>query len=117
MGSRDYSTHGAHGAQKFMRIIHFYYWHECAEFLRGEDCEMVGFCVSQPHAIEINREVAGTKHATGPMPIDHCTFVRSACFAVGPKVLLTAEIASVCDRLVYVPLPLPQFEHCVHVSA
>eukprot|EP01031_Cornospumella_fuschlensis_P035601 gene35601-43176_t len=100
-----------------MQILHFYYWKECADFLAAEDCEMVGFCVSQPHAQSISSEVSSSGGGLEPVPIYQCTFLRSACFFLGPKVLLTAEMDSVCQRLVYVPLPQPQLEHYVHPNA
>lgn len=35
VGSADVSTHGAHGSQGYVNIVHFYYWSECLEYLHS----------------------------------------------------------------------------------
>lgn len=42
VGARQHSTHGAHGAQKHIPILHFFHWDDFREFVKSvnSDCEL-----------------------------------------------------------------------------
>jgi hypothetical protein len=42
VGSPQYSTHGAHGAQTHVEVVHFYYWRECLDFCGQMGCTVYG---------------------------------------------------------------------------
>lgn len=111
VGSPHYSTHGAHGAQKYLQVIHFHYWAECVDFLRTQDCSLYGICPSS------SSKVGDSVIFTNPQPIDRIAFQRSVCFLLGPRNDLTGEIISYCEALVYVPVPDMQRQHLVHYDA
>lgn len=42
VGSDKVSTHGAHGAQNHIRMLHFFYWRDCEVFLSSKKCSIHG---------------------------------------------------------------------------
>lgn len=104
VGSPQYSTHGAHGAQNHIEVVHFYYWQDCIEFCRKRNCDI---CSISPVKI-----CAGTSDViAGTVSVDNFTFSNVAsCFIVGERDGLTAEQLSISDVVFHVEVPCMDFE-------
>ena len=74
VGSPMYSTHGAHGAQTHVEIIHFYYWKDCVEYCRNKGCAVYSI---SPRAID--QQLCRPES----LSVDDFMFSGSACFIVG----------------------------------
>lgn len=101
VGSPMYSTHGAHGAQNHVDIVHFYYWKDCIEFCRERDCKL--YAVS-PSILEDNT----CKQRS--VSVDTFKFdVPNACFIIGQKDGLTTEQMEISDAILHVEVPLSDY--------
>ena len=69
VGKEQFSTHGAHGAQKHLRTRHFYTFAEAREYLKGEGCWICG--------VEI---------VTGATAVQSKPFRGSTAFVIGNEV-------------------------------
>lgn len=125
VGSSHFSTHGAHGAQRFLPQLHFHYWSDCVTFLKERGCALYAFSPSQKVKVEergaAEEEEAqcttNTGTSTASCPLSEVHFDSSLAFLLGPKNNLTLEIISYCDKVVHVPLPDAQCEALVHYDA
>jgi len=93
VGSLKYSTHGAHGAQKHLPIIHFFYWSECKKYAYENGYAVVG--ISSSHFYPDIQNLS-----TYQIP-------NSVIFVVGSRgPLLTLEQRDICDVIVEVTFPI-----------
>lgn len=107
VGSTQFSTHGAHGAQNHVQVVHFYYWSECFEFCRSQGC--VVFAIS-PSAVVRNETVSQSA--------DQYQFsTQSACFVVADNDGLTNEHLDAADVILHVDVPEPSFADKVMYDA
>jgi hypothetical protein len=98
VGNKTFATHGAHGAQCYLPIIHFYTWQEVKEFSASNMCSIYGL-VSPLYT----EDRAPPKTATS---LDIITFAANAVFMIGDKYCqLTDSQISVADELIYVDFP------------
>lgn len=103
VGSPQYSTHGAHGAQNHIEVIHFYYWRECIDFCRKRKCEI--------YSISPTRICPGMSDLiVSTVSVDSFTFNAASCFIVGERYGLTAEQLSISDVVFHVEVPCMDFE-------
>lgn len=103
VGSPLYSTHGAHGAQNHIDVIHFYYWHECLAYCREKDCAI--YSISP--AILTSECNSGAIVSTS---VDTFQFsFAEACFLVGERDGLTQEQLSISDFILHVEIPRIDF--------
>lgn len=104
VGSPQYSTHGAHGAQNHIDVIHFYYWKECLEY-----CRERGYAVYSISPSRLAAETLGVP--SGSKSVDTHDFQNtSSCFIVGEREGLTTEQLSISDVVFHVDIPCMQFE-------
>lgn len=107
VGSTQFSTHGAHGAQNHVQIVHFYYWSECVEFCRSQGCAV--FAIS-PCAVVQNETISQS--------IDQYKFrTQSACFIVADNDGLTREHLDAADEILHVDIPEASFADKVMYDA
>ena len=86
VGSRKFSFHGAHGAEKHIPVIHFFSWEECSLFAKSLDCKLYGISgtpsvssnVHMPHDYKFNT---------------HAVFILNLCGT------LSAEELSICHAV------------------
>eukprot|EP01039_Chlorochromonas_danica_P000775 gene775-840_t len=122
VGSSHFSTHGAHGAQRFLPQLHFHYWSDCVAFLKERGCTLYAFSPTQKVKVEEEQQQntntdTNTNTAMTSRPISEVHFNSSLAFLLGPKNNLTSEIISYCDEVLHVPLPDAQCELLVHYDA
>ena len=99
VGSNKFSTHGAHGAQKHIKILHFFYWNECADFFSSSDiCGIVN----------------KSEHQFRSDPVHRIRIFNSTLFIVPLSTDLTLEQISICNRLVHVDFPKYHIDTKVH---
>jgi tRNA G18 (ribose-2'-O)-methylase SpoU len=102
VGSPLFSTHGAHGAQNHVQVVHFYYWKDCVEFCREKGCNI--FAIS-PAVVQ-----ASSERIVGSYSVDSFVFSSlSACFIVGEKDGLTREQLDIADCVLHVDVPNATF--------
>lgn len=96
VGSPKYSTHGAHGAQKYMDIIHFYYWSDCYAYVKQKSCDTVG--------ILSKRKQLESKNATIEDINGFQITNQSVCLIVGERDILSDDQIRFCDVFTYVKI-------------
>ena len=104
VGSPTYSTHGAHGAQNHVEIIHFYYWNDCIEYCRNKGCAI--YSISP---IAIDTPISDSQVLTS-VSVDRFVFSGSACFVVGERDGLTLEQLRLSDKIFHVAIPCSAYE-------
>ena len=97
VGSASVSTHGAHEAKKHVRMVHFYYWHECIAYVKGKGCTVVGI---SPY------ELPGTSCAVHRVGFG----AFSVAFVVGERQGLSEEQVRVSDVVAHVAFPRQELE-------
>jgi tRNA C32,U32 (ribose-2'-O)-methylase TrmJ len=108
VGSRTYSTHGAHEAKKFIQVIHFYYWHECVAFVKARGCTVYSI---SPYHLGNPKQKDGTKTSMAIQAIEFNTF--SAAFIIGERQGLTEEQQEISDMIVHVSFPRQELEEYI----
>mmetsp|Transcript_4381 Transcript_4381/g.4508 ORF Transcript_4381/g.4508 Transcript_4381/m.4508 type:complete len:226 (+) Transcript_4381:275-952(+) len=92
VGSDKYSTHGAHGAQKYLEIIHFYYWHEFHQYVSSLGLKTYGIMINE---------------SSESLPVeDTDIFDSSVAFIIGGPSGLTPTQTSICNRIIHASFPL-----------
>lgn len=124
VGSPEISTHGAHGAQNYVSIIHFYYWNDCVSYCKQRGCIM--YAISPQPICQSNCQLDSCNHysptphrsnyqsasstltfiSTSVDDFDFRTDSKSACFIVGNDDGLSAELILIADRLFHVEVPM-----------
>jgi hypothetical protein len=107
IGSLSYSTYGAHGAQKYMTVKHFYTWMEAMNYVQVTcDCEVIGISTV-------------TSESSVPIFCMDYKTKPNVCFVVtsSNKVHLSPEIKVFCDKIVHVPFPNTNEESSVHIDS
>lgn len=106
IGSPLYSTHGAHGAQNHIDVIHFYYWHECLSYCRERNCTVYAISpkIVAPHDSGPSRKFSAS--------VDRFHFNNDcdACFIVGEREGLTDEQVEISDVVLHVDIPNVLYE-------
>ena len=106
VGSPTFSTYGAHGAQKYMQIRHFYYWHEFVTYIKEQhSARIIGLLPKDDDQIPQRKDLYSLKF-NGP-----------TCFIVCGKEGLPAEVLPICDDIIYVNVPVKDKELSVHMDA
>jgi hypothetical protein len=57
VGSADFGTHGAHGSQRHVRIVHFYCWADCIAAMKGKGFAVIG--LSPVQDVDASHAIAG----------------------------------------------------------
>lgn len=110
VGSPKFSTHGAYEAKKFIRVIHFFYWKDCIEFVKSRGCSIYGISSRR-----LERIADGVDETSA---VEYVSFTGSfAAFIVGEKEGLTAEQISLCDVVLHIRFPNQKFEEFVHYDS
>lgn len=120
VGSPKFSTHGAYEAKKFIRVIHFFYWKDCIEFVRRKGFCIYGICPrSLKGKADSTLEIESDKGLlTSSVAVESMIFdKRCIAFIVGEKEGLTLEQMSVCDTLLHVGFPNMELEEFVHYDS
>jgi hypothetical protein len=94
VGEKTFSTHGAHGSQHHVPVLHFYTFPEAVEALHALGCTVVGICSTQTERT----------HSTA---VSAREFRGNTAFIVGegPGGALGEEEAAICDEFTHVPFP------------
>ena len=95
VGSPLFSTHGAHGAQKHIEILHYYTWLECSRYAVTNGYDIIGIS---------NVETEGSS------AIERSSLSGRIIFAVGTKEGLSPELLDICSRTVHVSVPVKRLE-------
>lgn len=120
VGSPKFSTHGAYEAKKFIRVIHFFYWKDCIDFVKTRGCIVYGI---SPRRLEINsssnqRIASDSDSTSSSYPIEEVSFGENfAAFIVGEKDGLTSEQISISDKVLHVSFPYQELEEFVHYDS
>lgn len=92
VGSDRFGTHGAHRAQKYVDIVHFYHLAEAHAYLKSKGCAIVGV-----------KSTEGSR-AAHVMP-----YTGSTAFLIeNEDGCIMSEHAALCDGFVHVPFHGPQ---------
>jgi len=121
VGSNQYSTHGAHGAQNHLQVWHFFYWNECLDFIKSRYNDNIGIYSISPLrlCIESTENVDGIEtlqsiqsnfqrntnlESITSTSVAHADFSShlNACFIIGEKDGLSLEQLSICDKVLHV---------------
>ena len=107
-GYKEYSTHGAKGAQTHIPVLHFYYLKDCLAFLRERGCKVYSISASASiHSSSID--------------ITNCRFSSSAAFILASgsefRMALSREKCEAADKILHCSLPQPVFEAGLHYNA
>lgn len=104
VGASRFSTHGAHGAQKHMPVVHFPTFEQAVARMRELGCSVLG--------------IAATNEShEGSVAVDTRPFNGPTAFVVGDLQHgeLSSELAALCDGVVHVSLPSsPEVQRLVH---
>lgn len=107
-GFRSFSTHGAHGAQTHIPVLHFFRLEDCVAFLRSRGCSVLA---------------VAPRRAPSPQPsapIESFKFSGSAAFLVATgreaDPALSAEQRGVCDAVLHATVPT-ELEAALHYNA
>jgi hypothetical protein len=103
VGSDKISTHGAHGAQHHLKILHFFYWNECKEFLRSKNCLI--------RAIVPSSEISRFDNVYDSRKF---SYSGSSAFILASKSILSNEQVQICDDFLTVYFPHEKFSRDVH---
>ena len=96
VGNISYGTHGAHGSQRHIQVIHFYTWDEVREYALSRSCALYG--VVSP--------LQATESTISAISVDEITFSANAVFMIGNRQsVLSATQIRVADSLIYVNFP------------
>lgn len=84
VGSTEFSTHGAHGAQRFIQIIHFFYWKDCLEYIHLKYNNNINITCITPHYILSESNNDNNKLST---QVENYNFNKfdNVCFIIGEK--------------------------------
>lgn len=94
VGSERFGTHGAHRAQKYVDVVHFYDFDAAREYLKAKGCSIFGLS-KQPGAF--------AAHAT--------PYEGSSAFVIDNEFPGLSEAQrAICDHFVYVPFHGAQTE-------
>jgi tRNA(Leu) C34 or U34 (ribose-2'-O)-methylase TrmL len=96
VGSPKVSTHGAQGAQKYIKVIHFYTWSDCLAFAQSSQCTSIAV---SPHPIA-DRSIGATQ-------LCQQLSSRAIMFIVGGADGLSDDVLSFCDHTVHINFPFP----------
>jgi tRNA G18 (ribose-2'-O)-methylase SpoU len=118
VGSPQYGTFGAHGAQKHIRVIHFYYWKEFYEYIKQKNnCLIFGLShtSSSISTLSTNIELLSKPN----IPIHETNFNNNdSVFMMGESNnLLTEEQLILCDNILHVPFPNSNLEKLVNYDS
>ena len=106
-GYNSYSTHGAHGAQKHIPVLHFYYLDDCIRFLRSRGCKY--FYSVSPLKVSNSKEVETFK------------FSETSAFLVATgrenEVHLTPDQIAASDDILHAFVPSLEFESLLHYNS
>ena len=98
VGSDKISTHGAHGSQHHLQILHFFYLEECKAFLRSKNCLI--------HAIVPSSE---TTSFAKVVDVRSVPYSAACAFVLASKSGLSIDQARICDSFVSVVFPKKEF--------
>lgn len=118
VGSPKFSTHGAYEAKKFIRVIHFFYWKDCIEFVKKRGCLVYSISPRRLGFSSQNKEGNVADSACTSYPIEAVPFCENfAAFIVGEKEGLTLEQITISDRVLHVTFPHQELEEFVHYDS
>jgi len=94
VGSNRFSTHGAHGAQKHMKVVCASNWAEAKNiYIKRKKCEMV--CIFPSNIINSSGRI--------PIPIRKRQFMNQTAFCFALREDEIEEVPQYCDKIMYVP--------------
>lgn len=102
VGSDKVSTHGAHGSQHHLPILHFFYLEECKTYLRSKKCWI--YAIVPP---------TETTKFSNVVNIQRVTYSGACAFVLASKFGLSMDQAGICDSLVSVAFPKKEFSRDV----
>ena len=104
VGAPRFSTHGAHGAQKHMPVVHFLSYSDAISRMRELGCRVLGIA-------------ATSTSFPNSQPVNTRRFQGSTAFVMGDQQYgeSSPELASLCDGIVHVSFPAaPEVQALVH---
>jgi hypothetical protein len=120
VGSPKFSTHGAYEAKKFIKVIHFFYWKDCIDFVKSRGFTVYGISPRRL-GLDSDCETPSDKSRSGTLSsvaADDLIFGRNfAAFIVGEKEGLTVEQISLCDTVLHIGFPHQDMEEYVHYDS
>lgn len=118
VGSPQYGTFGAHGAQKHIRVLHFYYWSEFYQYIKQmENCLVYGVSHSSSSISTLSTNIELISKPN--IPIHNINFNNNnSVFMMGESNnLLTEEQLILCDNIIHVPFPNSNLEKLVNYDS
>lgn len=109
-GHTTFSTHGAHGAQKHIPVIHFYYLNDCVDFLKSRRCKIYGIA-------------SKSTTAAASLPVECFEFSKDggAAFLLASgrdtDCSLSPEQIGFSDAVLHCTVPVVQLETLLHYNA
>lgn len=123
VGSPVYSFHGAHGADRHLPVLHFYYWADCMQYLSQIGYNQIcGISTTAPSA-STRSDLMNGQEETPPtpyVPLESAVFNKKVCFLVGEESgrgPLSAEQLRFCSSVIWIRLPDQSLEHLLHWDA
>ena len=118
VGSPKFSTHGAYEAKKFIRVIHFFYWKDCIEFVRSKGFTVYGISPRSLGSQADSSPESSNMDSGASIAVERGTFKTArVAFIVGEKEGLTAEQISVCNAVLHVRFPHMELQEFVHYDS
>lgn len=119
IGASKFGTHGSHGAQTRVEIMHFFYWEEALQYLRQQSSEKVFL-----YGIASNNATSGavmstavTAHSFAPIS-DYPGHRTTTVFVVGNKETgLSRGVLPLLDAVFHIDVPNPQYYGRLHSDA
>jgi hypothetical protein len=112
IGNRKYSTNGSHGAQKFIKIRHFYYLHDFIDFVKERGCKLYGIS-----SLSYDSDFTpSNQYEQSLTNIENCQFNESIAFIIGNKHNMI-EDAHLFDKNLYIPYPHKNVKHDINYDA
>ena len=113
IGNRKYSTNGSHGAQKFIKIRHFYYLHDFIDFVKGRGCKVYGI---SSLSFDPSSYKPSNEYEERLVNIEHCIFNESIAFIIGNKHNMIDD-AHLFDKNLYIPYHHNNVIHDINYDA
>jgi len=119
IGSSNYSTYGAHGAQRYVRTKHFYYWEDFFKFSqRYLNCQIIGILPQYDGFSSISEDKVSIIDSKPTIPIDKLTFRPNTCFVVvDESISPLSTYSKYCETFTYIPIPDMNKQKFVQIDA
>lgn len=117
VGASKFGTHGSHGAQTRIEIVHFFYWVEALQYLRISGDKVLLYGIASNGAAKSmieSTDVSGYDFEN----VDCTDHRTTTVFVVGNKETgLSATVLPLLEAVFHTDVPNPQFYERLHSDA